>query len=115
MGKEASSKKVSRRTILKAGAALGALQVASPFILSARGETPIKLGMVDPLTGVYAAVARGEVDGAVLDGVGVAREPAGLPSELRDALLLGVVGLPLALDLALLRHQVIAIVATVDL
>ena len=64
MGNEASSKKVSRRTILKAGAAVGALQVASPFILSARGETPIKLGMVDPLTGVYAAVARGEVDGA---------------------------------------------------
>lgn len=64
MGKDASSKKVSRRTILKAGAAMGALQVASPFILSARGETPIKLGMVDPLTGVYAAVARGEVDGA---------------------------------------------------
>ena len=64
MGNEASSKRVSRRSILKAGAAMGALQVASPFILSARGETPIKLGMVDPLTGVYAAVARGEVDGA---------------------------------------------------
>jgi branched-chain amino acid transport system substrate-binding protein len=66
MGKEASSKSVSRRTILKAGAAVGALQIASPFILSARGETPVKLGMVDPLTGVYAAVAQSEVAGAHL-------------------------------------------------
>src|SRR4249920_2055509 len=54
----------SRRTLLKAGAAAGALQIASPFILSARGEMPVKIGMVDPLTGVYAAVALGEVAGA---------------------------------------------------
>jgi branched-chain amino acid transport system substrate-binding protein len=55
-----------RRSILKAGAALGALQVASPFIIAARGETPVKLGLVDPLTGVYAAIARGELEGAQL-------------------------------------------------
>lgn len=66
MGKEASSKSVSRRNILKAGAAIGAIQIASPFILSARAETPVKLGMVDPLTGVYAAVAQSEVAGARL-------------------------------------------------
>jgi len=29
------------------------LQVASPFLIAARGETPIKVGMVDPLTGVF--------------------------------------------------------------
>src|SRR5213082_3909050 len=55
-----------RRKLLKGTAALGALQVASPFIIQARGETPIKIGMVDPLTGVYAAVAGNEVMGAKL-------------------------------------------------
>jgi len=57
---------LGRRSILKAGAAIGALQVASPFIIQARGETPIKIGMVDPLTGVYAGIARNEVVGAQL-------------------------------------------------
>ncbi|MEO8156978.1 MAG: ABC transporter substrate-binding protein [Betaproteobacteria bacterium] len=66
MGKEASSKSLARRNILKAGAAIGAMQLASPFILSARGETPVRLGMVDPLTGVYAAIAESEVAGARL-------------------------------------------------
>ena len=55
-----------RRKLLKGTAALGALQVASPFIIHARGETPIKIGMVDPLTGVYAAPAGNEVMGAKL-------------------------------------------------
>ena len=52
--------RVDRRTILGAGAAIGALQVTSPFIISARGETSVRIGMVDPITGVYAAIARGE-------------------------------------------------------
>jgi branched-chain amino acid transport system substrate-binding protein len=55
-----------RRTLLAAGATIGGLQLASPFIISARGETPIKIGMVDPLTGSYAAIARSEVEGAQL-------------------------------------------------
>jgi branched-chain amino acid transport system substrate-binding protein len=58
--------RVGRRTLLKGAAAVGALQVASPFIIAARGETPIKIGMVDPLTGVYSAVAQNEVIGAKL-------------------------------------------------
>jgi branched-chain amino acid transport system substrate-binding protein len=58
--------KVGRRTLLKGAAAVGALQVASPFLIAARGETPIKVGMVDPLTGVYAAVAQNEVIGVKL-------------------------------------------------
>jgi branched-chain amino acid transport system substrate-binding protein len=57
---------IERRTLLKAGAAAGVLQVAAPFIIQARGETPIKIGMVDPLTGVYAAPAQNEVIGAKL-------------------------------------------------
>ncbi len=57
---------VNRRAILKATAALGALQVTAPFVITARGEAPIKVGMVDPLTGVYAAPAQNEVMGAKL-------------------------------------------------
>src|SRR6266851_8588281 len=58
--------KFDRRTLIKGAAALGALQVASPFIIQARGETAIRIGMVDPLTGVYAAPAGNEVMGAKL-------------------------------------------------
>jgi branched-chain amino acid transport system substrate-binding protein len=58
--------KFDRRTIMKGAAAMGALQVASPFIIEARGETPVRIGMVDPLTGVYAAPAGNEVMGAKL-------------------------------------------------
>jgi branched-chain amino acid transport system substrate-binding protein len=57
---------VGRRTILKAGAAVVALQVTSPFIIRARGEIPVRIGLVDPITGVYAAIAQGEVEGARL-------------------------------------------------
>jgi branched-chain amino acid transport system substrate-binding protein len=64
MGGLCAQEPLGRRTILKAGVAAGALPIASPFILSARGETPIKIGLVDPLTGSYAAIAKGEVDGA---------------------------------------------------
>jgi branched-chain amino acid transport system substrate-binding protein len=56
---------IDRRTVLKAGAALAGSALAAPAILTyGRGENPIKLGMVDPLTGVYAAVALSEVAGA---------------------------------------------------
>ena len=58
--------KFNRRTLIKGAAALGAFQVASPFIIQARGDTPIRIGMVDPLTGVYAAPAGNEVMGAKL-------------------------------------------------
>jgi branched-chain amino acid transport system substrate-binding protein len=55
-----------RRTILKAGLAIGALQVASPFIVEASGEVPIKFGLDDPFTGTYAALGRHEQIGAQL-------------------------------------------------
>src|SRR6476660_10374375 len=55
-----------RRALIKGAAALGGFQVTSPFIIQARGETPIRMGMVDPLTGVYAAPAGNEVMGAKL-------------------------------------------------
>src|SRR6185369_6586231 len=55
-----------RRALIKGAAALGAIQVTSPFIIGARVETAIRIGMVDPLTGVYAATAGNEVMGAKL-------------------------------------------------
>jgi branched-chain amino acid transport system substrate-binding protein len=64
MAKVSASGWIARRTILRAGVAAGALQVASPFILTARGDTPVKIGMVNPLTGVLSALAQSEVDGA---------------------------------------------------
>src|SRR5260370_12010092 len=60
------STKLNRSTVMKGVAELGAFQAASPFIIQARGETPIRMGMVDPLTGVYAAPAGNEVMGAKL-------------------------------------------------
>ena len=64
MSKSNSSSTFNRRTVIKGAGAIGALQITSPFIIKALGDTPIKMGMVDPLTGVYAAVANNEVIGA---------------------------------------------------
>ncbi|AST35147.2 ABC transporter substrate-binding protein [Ralstonia solanacearum] len=57
---------VDRRTVLKSALAAAAVQLAPPFIRGARGEAPLRIGLVDPLTGVYAAVAQNEVTGARL-------------------------------------------------
>ncbi|HUN50151.1 MAG TPA: ABC transporter substrate-binding protein [Candidatus Sulfotelmatobacter sp.] len=60
-----SSAPIGRRTLIKAGVVLGASQVlGAPFIIKARGETPIKIGMIDPLTGSLSALAQSEVVGA---------------------------------------------------
>jgi branched-chain amino acid transport system substrate-binding protein len=57
--------RIPRRTLLKAGVALGASQViGAPFIINALGDEPVKIGMVNPLTGVLSALAQSEVDGA---------------------------------------------------
>ncbi|MHB8492967.1 MAG: ABC transporter substrate-binding protein [Casimicrobiaceae bacterium] len=56
----------SRRTVLKAGLAVGAAQLAGPFIISARGEEPVKIGLDNPLTGTYAAVGKNELIGCQL-------------------------------------------------
>jgi branched-chain amino acid transport system substrate-binding protein len=64
MGPSQRPRSVDRRTILKTSAAIAAVQFTSPYIIKARGETPVKIGFVDPLTGVYAAIAQNEVVGA---------------------------------------------------
>ncbi len=57
---------LGRRTLIRTGASLGALALTAPPIIKARGEEPVKIGMVDPLTGIYSAFAQNEVDGAKL-------------------------------------------------
>jgi branched-chain amino acid transport system substrate-binding protein len=59
-----SGLRVNRRQLVVGSIVLGSSQIAAPFIVGARGEVPIKLGMIDPLTGVYAAIAQSEVEGA---------------------------------------------------
>ena len=64
--KDSFSKKVSRRTVLKAAATVGALQLVPPFIIKARGETPVKFGLDDPFTGTYAELGKHEKIGCEL-------------------------------------------------
>src|SRR5215470_14293798 len=55
---------VARRTVLSAGLAWAALKVGSPLPIHARGEEPLKIGMIEPLSEVYANLAKAEVEGA---------------------------------------------------
>ncbi len=60
-------KKVTRRALLKAGlwAGAGSVALGAPSILTyARGETPIKIGDIDPITGTYAAEGESQTRGA---------------------------------------------------
>jgi len=57
---------IGRRTILKAAAAAGIAQVAGPFIITARGEEPVKIGLDNPATGTYAALGKNELTGCQL-------------------------------------------------
>jgi branched-chain amino acid transport system substrate-binding protein len=57
---------VKRRSMLKGVAALSALGLASPLPIRARGEEPVKMGIVEPLSGAYAKLAEAELDGARL-------------------------------------------------
>src|SRR6478609_942439 len=55
-----------RRALITAAAATGALQLAPPFIIKARGEEPVRIGLDNPLTGTYAAVGKNELTGCQL-------------------------------------------------
>ena len=50
--------RLDRRSVVKTGLAWGAFGIAAPFPLPARGEVPVKIGMVEPLTGVYGRSPR---------------------------------------------------------
>ena len=66
MSKDLIGRPVRRRTLLKAGLAIGAMQVASPFLVKAFGEEPIKIGLNDPFTGTYAQFGKNEQIGCQL-------------------------------------------------
>jgi branched-chain amino acid transport system substrate-binding protein len=61
-----STRGVGRRSVLKAGLALGAAPLAGPFIINARGEEPVRIGLDDPLTGTYAQLGKNERIGCEL-------------------------------------------------
>jgi branched-chain amino acid transport system substrate-binding protein len=60
------SRPVRRRTLLKAGLAIGAMQVASPFVVKSLADEPVKIGLDNPLTGTFAALGKNELIGAQL-------------------------------------------------
>jgi branched-chain amino acid transport system substrate-binding protein len=57
---------IRRRTLLKAGLAIGVLQVASPFVLRTRAADVVKIGLDDPLTGPLAGNGKNELIGCQL-------------------------------------------------
>jgi branched-chain amino acid transport system substrate-binding protein len=66
MLKDLTGRPLKRRTVLKAGLAIGALQVASSFLVKALGEVPIKIGLNDPFTGTYTELGLHEQIGCQL-------------------------------------------------
>ena len=60
------AKGVNRRTVIKAAAAVGASQIAAPFVVPAWAADNVKIGMDNPLTGTYAALGKNEQYGAHL-------------------------------------------------
>jgi branched-chain amino acid transport system substrate-binding protein len=66
MSQNAMTRRLGRRTLLKAGLTVGAAQLLAPYIIKARGEEPIKVGVDNPLTGIYTALGRNEGVGMAL-------------------------------------------------
>jgi branched-chain amino acid transport system substrate-binding protein len=57
---------LDRRTLLKASAVAGFAQISAPAIIRALGESNIKIGLDNPLTGPFAAVGKNELIGCQL-------------------------------------------------
>jgi branched-chain amino acid transport system substrate-binding protein len=60
------ARRIGRRAVLKGGLACTASAVVAPLPIRAREDPPVKIGMVEPLTGVFARLAEAEVAGARL-------------------------------------------------
>ena len=75
---------VSRRTLVKSGAALAAAQFASPFVIRARAADAVKIGLDNPLTGSYAANGKNELVGCqiALDEINAKGGILGRPAQL---------------------------------
>ena len=57
---------INRRKVLQLAGAATLAQLAQPFIINARGEETVKLGLDNPLTGTYAATGKNELTGCQL-------------------------------------------------
>jgi branched-chain amino acid transport system substrate-binding protein len=57
---------VDRRTLIKTAVAAGAVELAAPFVVTARAAEVIKFGLDDPLTGTYAELGKNEQIGCQL-------------------------------------------------
>ena len=66
MASDKFSNRIDRRTVIKTAALAGVAQITSPFIISALGEEPVKMGLDNPLTGTFAAVGKNELIGCQL-------------------------------------------------
>jgi branched-chain amino acid transport system substrate-binding protein len=66
MSKDFTRTPIKRRTVLQAGLAIGAAQIASPFVVKSLADEPVKIGLDNPLTGTYAALGKNELFGAQL-------------------------------------------------
>jgi branched-chain amino acid transport system substrate-binding protein len=58
--------RMDRRTLIKAAGLAGVVQIASPFVITARAADNVKIGLDNPLTGTYAAVGKNELIGCQL-------------------------------------------------
>ena len=66
MSRDFTRAPIKRRTVLQAGLAIGAAQIASPFVVKSLADEPVKIGLDNPLTGTYAALGKNELIGAQL-------------------------------------------------
>jgi branched-chain amino acid transport system substrate-binding protein len=66
MSEKSDSPAVGRRTLVRAALAVGAVNLAPPFIRSARGEQAVLIGLANPLTGAYADPGKNELAGCEL-------------------------------------------------
>ena len=66
MSKDFTRAPIKRRTVLQAGLAIGAAQIARPFVVKSLADEPVKIGLDNPLTGTYAALGKNELFGAQL-------------------------------------------------
>ena len=66
MSTDVLGRRIPRRTVLKAGFALGVTQITSPFVVASLADEPIRIGLDNPLTGTYAALGKNELIGAQL-------------------------------------------------
>jgi len=65
-GRPSRAQLIGRRSAVKTGLAWAACAIAAPLPIRAREDPPVKIGIVEPLTGVFAQLAEAEVAGARL-------------------------------------------------